>query len=96
MQAVEELRLFEFASDPVPAFRNGSPKGARRSVAADLAEAARLLRQSQIGFASAVLEARQRGLSWRRIGVECGLPFQTLHRRFGEPQPRRKRSHARS
>ena len=35
--------------------------------------------------AHAVLEARSSGSSWRQLGADLGVPFQTLFRRYGAP-----------
>ena len=81
--STEELHLFalDHVHDPGPARPNPSrPRTASRD---DLAEAAILLDRAQANLATAVKAARRRGWSWRRIGAESGLPFQTLHRRFG-------------
>lgn len=34
--------------------------------------------------ATSVREANRAGLTWREIGAELGIPFQTLNRRYGE------------
>src|SRR3954466_3777472 len=33
--------------------------------------------------AVSILDANQEGLTWRQIGAELGVPFQTLYRRYG-------------
>ena len=33
--------------------------------------------------ADSIHEANRNGLTWRQIGAELGIPFQTLYRRYG-------------
>ena len=33
--------------------------------------------------ASSIRDANETGLTWREIGAELGVPFQTLYRRYG-------------
>ena len=39
-------------------------------------------------IAQAVREARSCGRSWRELGADLGVPFQTLFRRYGGLEPR--------
>jgi hypothetical protein len=81
--ATEELHLFDVDDDRDSG--TGRRKASRSKTAprADLAEAAILLNRAQANLTTAIDAARRMGWSWRRIGAESGLPFQTLHRRFG-------------
>lgn len=44
-------------------------------------EAGRMIVEAQRHFDEAIDAARAAGHSWRTIGIEAGIPFQTLHRR---------------
>jgi hypothetical protein len=49
----------------------------RAALAAELRDLADQL------VADSILEANRNGLTWRQIGAELGVPFQTLYRRYG-------------
>lgn len=34
-------------------------------------------------FVRCLLEANRNGIAWREIGAAVGVPYQTLHRRYG-------------
>ena len=90
--ATEELHLFEVHDDSGERTRRPKASRSRTDPGGDLAEAARLLNRAQANLATAIDTARRMGWSWRRIGAESGLPFQTLHRRFSI-RPAAKRRH---
>ena len=53
----------------------------------DVARAAFLLQlaeAAEAGAARAIRHANRTGQSWREIGTRLGVPYQTLHRRYGE------------
>lgn len=53
-----------------------------------VSEAGRLVARAQAHFVAAVITARSAGCSWRLIGTAAGVPYQSLHRRFGQhPKP---------
>ena len=48
---------------------------------ARLAAELRYLAESIV--ASSIRDANRRGMTWRQIGAELGITFQTLYRRYG-------------
>jgi len=40
--------------------------------------------------ARSIREANGAGQTWRQIGAELGIPFQTLYRRYGAPEVAQK------
>lgn len=50
-----------------------------------LARSAGLLRQAELRFDRSVRDARQLGHTWRVIGKASWVPYQSLHRRFAQP-----------
>lgn len=53
----------------------------RVRLARELEQVAELIIREAIG------EVRGQGLSWREVGVELGVPYQTLFRRYGAGSP---------
>ena len=89
--AVEECSKLE--TSPVSREENGDGLGRLAMVVSELrrhpapAVRVRLAREleevAELIVREAIGEVRGRGLSWREVGAELGVPFQTLFRRFG-------------
>jgi hypothetical protein len=79
----ELLRLFPAEDIAPPASQFDSPASCSSHAHDALVRAARELAVARARFADAVRAARRAGYSWRDIGMIAGLPYQTLHRRFG-------------
>src|SRR5437764_554862 len=62
------VRRLEHADDPVSRARLGVE-------IRDLAEEM---------VASSIRDANEQGITWRSMGADLGVPFQTLYRRYGE------------
>ena len=85
--APEPLRLFAdnpgLATDP--SHSETTPLARQEQALRALARSADLLRQAEHRFDHAVRDAREVGHNWRAIGTASGFPYQSLHRRFAQP-----------
>jgi excisionase family DNA binding protein len=85
--APEPLRLFAdnpgLATDP--SHSETTPLAPQEQALRALARSADLLRQAELRFDHAVRDARELGHNWRAIGTASGFPYQSLHRRFSQP-----------
>jgi hypothetical protein len=52
----------------------------RAAVAAEIRDVAEGL------VSSSIQDANREGMTWRQIGAELDIPFQTLYRRYGEAE----------